>query len=232
MRTYEVWKAANISGDPIDTKHLLKVGGLKMALSKHADEAFNELDTEGKKNIEQVFKCLTVKTADNRGVRRPMTLETLASVTQNSENEILKCLEPFRKAGRTFILPALDENVNSQTIFDISHESLMRGWNRLKDWTDDEMESAAIYHRICDAAILHNHGEAALWRDPELQLAIDWKSAPSPDGRYITVVGDAGSLGRIDLTSGEILPIKDKADVRLRLVAKPDKLAADHTGYF
>jgi Tol biopolymer transport system component len=40
--------------------------------------------------------------------------------------------------------------------------------------------------------------------------AIDWKSAPSPDGRYITVVGDAGSLGRIDLVSGEILPIKDK----------------------
>ncbi|MFT4771616.1 MAG: WD40 repeat protein/energy-coupling factor transporter ATP-binding protein EcfA2 [Cryomorphaceae bacterium] len=180
MRTYDVWKAANVAGDPIDIKHLKEVGGLEMALSKHADEAYHDLDPDGRSRIEQVLKCLTVKTADNRGVRRPMTLQALAAVTQNSEEAILKCLEPFRKAGRTFILPGLDEKVNSQTIFDISHESLMRGWIRLRDWTDEEMESSAIYNRICDAAILHKRGEAALWRDPELQLAIDWQNTQKP----------------------------------------------------
>lgn len=40
--------------------------------------------------------------------------------------------------------------------------------------------------------------------------ALGWSSTPSPDGRYITIGGDAGSLGRLDLVTGETLPIKDK----------------------
>lgn len=195
MRTFEVWQTAKISGDPIDSKHLQQVGGLKMALSKHADEAYNELNTEGRKRIKQVLKCLTVKTADNRGVRRPMKLQELAAVTENTEDQILSCLKPFRKAGRSFILPDLDEKGNSQTIFDISHESLMRGWNRLRDWTDEEMESTAVYNRICDAAMLHHRGEAALWRDPELQLAIDWKNEQNPTKNWGLMYQDEFELG-------------------------------------
>lgn len=40
--------------------------------------------------------------------------------------------------------------------------------------------------------------------------ALGWGSTPSPDGRYVTVEVDAGSLGRIDLLSGDTLPIKAK----------------------
>ena len=40
--------------------------------------------------------------------------------------------------------------------------------------------------------------------------ALGYGSSPSPDGRYITIGSDAGSLGRLDLVTGETLPIKDK----------------------
>ena len=184
MRTFDVWKEGGISGEPIDVKHLDKTGGLNRALSVHADEAFHELSANQHELAARIFKALTVKAEGSRGVRRPMSLSQLEEVIQSSQEDILKVLRPFRKEGRSFILPGLDTQTNDSTIFDISHESLMRGWDRLKIWTEEEMDSAALYIRICEAAVLHKEGSAALWRDPELQLAEDWKSRQNPNAAW------------------------------------------------
>ena len=41
-----------------------------------------------------------------------------------------------------------------ETIVDLSHESLMRLWTRLIDWTDEEARSAEIYRRLSQGAAL------------------------------------------------------------------------------
>ena len=180
MRSWDYWKKEALAGQPLDLDHFAAIGDLDNALSNHADEAFAELKPEQQALAEKVFKCLTTKKTDNRGVRRPMSLANLMKTTQASKADILACLLPFRKAGCSFILPGLEVQADEQSIFDISHESLMRGWNRLKTWVDEEMESSEFYLRICTAAELHQSGSAALWRDPELQLAIDWKEEQKP----------------------------------------------------
>lgn len=180
MRAWDYWNTNHVPGEPIDLKHFEAVGGLDKALSSHADEAYDELDEGQKKLTEQLFKYLTTKQGDNRGVRRPLTLRELSEIVQHPEAEILSCLLPFRKAGRTFILPGLEAEAQSFTTFDISHESLMRGWRRLQEWVEQEMESAEFFQRICTAALLYKQGAAALWRNPELQLATDWKARQNP----------------------------------------------------
>lgn len=180
MRCWDFWGKHELEGVPMDVNHFESIGGLDQALSKHANEAFAELNSEQKTLIEKVFKALTVKTDESRGVRRPMPLHQLCAVTKGSQAEVLACLNPFRAHGRSFILPEANVAVNSDTVFDISHESLMRGWDRLKIWVDEEMESAELYQRICHAAVLHKQGAVALWRDPELQLAVDWNKKQNP----------------------------------------------------
>lgn len=182
MRTWDSWTKTADPGEPMDLRHYETIGGLEHALSNHADDAFNELKSESEKElIKHVFKCLTVKTGDNRGVRRPTSVQTLLKITGVSFEALKKVLSPFRKSGRTFILPEEDVQINENTILDISHESLMRGWERLRIWVDEEMESAEIYSRLCSAALLYKEGRAALWRDPELQLALDWKAKNNPN---------------------------------------------------
>lgn len=182
MRTWEKWTEVADPGEPMDVRHYEMIGGMHQALSNHADEAYNELKSDtDKKRIEQVFKCLTVKTGDNRGVRRPTSVSNLLRIIGISINELEAVLKPFRKTGRTFILPAEGLPVNPSTILDISHESLMRGWERLRTWVDEEMESADIYERLCSGALLFKDGRSALWRDPELQLALDWKEKNRPN---------------------------------------------------
>ena len=60
-------------------------------------------------------------------------------------------------------------------MIDISHESLMRVWERLKSWADQEAQSAHMYSRLAETAVLHDKGQAGLWDDPDLQGAVDWQ---------------------------------------------------------
>ena len=48
-------------------------------------------------------------------------------------------------------------------------------------WADQEAQAAQAYRRLADAAALHATGAASLWRDPELQLALNWRDSNHPN---------------------------------------------------
>jgi len=221
MRTWEKWTEVADPGEPMDIRHYEMIGSMNKALSSHADEAFNELKNDThKKQIEQIFKCLTVKTGDNRGVRRPTSVNNLLSITGLTLDELENILLPFRKTGRTFILPAEGIQITPSTILDISHESLMRGWERLRAWVDEEMESADIYVRLCTGALLFKEGRSALWRDPELQLALDWKEKNKPNEPWSQQYNQHFSLAMdfLDASKKERLLEADRKKKRTTLV--------------
>jgi hypothetical protein len=72
----------------------------------------------------------------------------------------------------------------AESLIDISHESLMRNWRRLNEWVEDEARSARIYRRLAETAALHLENKAGLWRDPDLQLALDWQTAARPNQHW------------------------------------------------
>ncbi len=182
MRTWSNWKESHREAEPIDLPHYKAIGGMSAALSVHADEAYNELpDERSRKIAEKIFKGLTEKGADNREIRRPIELEELCALTEASEAEVIQVIEGFRHEGRSFLMPPAGTRLDSDSLIDISHESLIRNWERLKGWVEDEARSARIYRRLAETAVLYNKGEAGLWRDPDLQLALDWRDEGKPN---------------------------------------------------
>ena len=119
-----------------------------------------------------------------RSVRRPTKLVTLCALTGASEAaaiaEVIEVIDVFREPCRSFLTPPLPETLRAEAVVDIAHESLMRMWERLKHWVDDEAESARMYRRLAEAALSYEAGQTSLWRDPDLQLAEDWREAESP----------------------------------------------------
>src|SRR5262249_51559059 len=87
----------------------------------------------------------------------------------------------FRDQNRSFLMPPAGEALAANTVIDISHESLMRVWRRLRKWADEEAQSARTYRRLAETADLYAAGNANLWRDPELQLALDWREKNQPN---------------------------------------------------
>jgi hypothetical protein len=125
MRTWDCWRKKGGRG-PIDLLHYEQIGTMAGALSQQADEAYNELTAGGQELAQKIFKCLTEKGADNREVRRPCTLRELIEVTGGSEEELKAVINTFRE--RAFLMPSADMALTSESIIDISHESLIRGW--------------------------------------------------------------------------------------------------------
>src|SRR6185503_13171623 len=172
-------------GEAIDLCCYEAVGGMTEALSRHADEAFNELPDDRHREVaEKLFKALTEKGSDNREIRRPITLGEICAMANAQAPEVITVIETFRQPGRSFLMPAAGYVLTSESLVDISHESLIRGWERLRTWVDEEARSARIYRRLAETAALHREGKAGLWGDPDLQLALDWYETNKPNGHW------------------------------------------------
>ena len=185
MRTWDRWESHRQDESSIDIADYEAIGGLKEALSIHAEEAFQEASLDGKERIaERLFKALTDTYSDPRGIRRACSIQELAAVCEAPESEVVQVVEVFRRAGRSFLTPHSGVALESRTIVDLSHESLMRCWARLIAWTEEERDSAAYYLRIAQAASWWAESSGGLWIDPQLETALQWRQKNRPTAAW------------------------------------------------
>ena len=184
MRTWDRWKSRGDASRPVDLEDYEAIGGAANALSMHADEAFEGLDPAGKAIAEKLFRALTERDAENREARRPTRLAALAESCGADLAATSAVVEAFRAPGRSFLTPAPPAPLGPDAVIDISHESLIRGWRRLRGWVEAEAESARVYRRLSETADLNAAGKAGLWRDPDLALALDWQAREAPTAAW------------------------------------------------
>jgi len=188
MRTWEYWEQLNDLQKSISLSDYEAIGKMEKALSEHANEAFDELSAGGKRVCESMFKTLTEKGTDNRGIRHPTRVEVLASISKSEIEEVIEVAEKFRATGRSFLAPAPQITLDKDAVIDLSHESLMRIWNKLKVWVEEEGQAIQMYSRLADASGMYQEGKTGLWRPPDLQLALNWRKKQQPTltwaGRY------------------------------------------------
>jgi formylglycine-generating enzyme required for sulfatase activity len=185
MRAWDYWELHDPESRPIDLVDLEAIGGLAEALSRHADEAFGSLATGRERDIaERLFKCLTERGPDNREVRQPTPLSRIAAIADASPAEIIPVIDVFRAPGRSFLMPPHDVALEGGSVIDISHESLIRQWSRLRTWVGHEAESCATYLRLVEAARLRQDGKGGLWGEPDLTFARQWREREAPNATW------------------------------------------------
>ena len=180
MRTWDYWIENHEPGEPVDIRHYNAVGKVEQALAQHANEAYDELSTRNKQIAEVLFKNITEKNQDDRGMRRACRLGLVAGLAEASEEEVIFVVDHFRRAGRSFLMPAANIPLNVDSMIELSHESLMRIWSKLETWVEEEFESASMYKRLSEAAAMYQIGKTGLWRPPDLQLALNWQRKQNP----------------------------------------------------
>lgn len=180
MRTWQYWVENKRSGESMDLVHYNAIGTLKEALSQHADEAYDQLSRREKQICEVMFKALTERGSENQGIRRPTKLHTIAKIAGVTEDEVVNVIDKFREPGRSLLMPPHGVPIGSESVIDISHESLMRIWDRLKQWLDEESKSAEMYLKLSESAEKYQEGKSGLWQMPDLQLALNWEEENKP----------------------------------------------------
>lgn len=185
MRTWDHWMITRSGDQPIDAIHYEAIGTMKNALSVHLEEIYAGLkNSQSRYDAEKLFKALTDITKENRGTRRPIRLGEICTLINAREEEITDVIDSFRKPGCAFLMPASHVRLNSESTIDISHESIMRVWGRLRKWVEEESESAQLYLRLSKSAELYQQGKSGLWVNPELQLALQWKEQTRPNATW------------------------------------------------
>ncbi len=214
-RTWAHWQYEGQCQGSISMPHYEAIGSMAHALDRHAEKAFSELGSERARTIcERVFKALTDKGTDARGIRRPTSLATLCLLANADQKEVADVIDVFRKPSRSFLMPPLPEMLAPETVIDISHESLMRVWERLKTWADEEAQSAQLYRRLSETAALHAEGKAGPWRDPELQVALDWREKEAPTACWSEFYGGRFELAMAFLAASEKIREKEIEEKR------------------
>src|SRR5215470_14043325 len=177
MRT---WEKCSLSGDKeIDLPHYEAAGKVKSALSNDAEKALDGLSPDELEIAKRMFQALTATDQDNRRTSHPSHFTQLLAVTGATPEQLDKVIERFMGGGRSFLV----RDKSDDPLISISHESLIRQWNTLNDWINEELDSIDIYTRLADAAARYEKqpGKGRLWRDPELEEALSWRERRNPN---------------------------------------------------
>jgi hypothetical protein len=171
MRTWEHW--GRTRGTPrLDVPDYTAIGGVKDCVPKDAESAMTGMDPGEQNLTERMFQALTDTDYSNRRVRRPARLDELERVTGAPRETILGIIDRFCADGRSFL--RVDSGPNY--LIDISHEALIRKWDRLWGWVDAEALSKRVYLDLVDAVSRRK----ALLHEADLQAALDWRARVKP----------------------------------------------------
>ena len=143
---------AHVEAKPVlDLALYNELGPLGRLLSNHADSVADATRADTVV-IEELFRALTDINAQGKAVRRPQTFGSLVAVTNTTEDKLRKILDAFRKPGVSFITPYEPIAIQTDTNVDISHEALIRRWNRIADhphgWLQNEFRDGLTWRTL------------------------------------------------------------------------------------
>ncbi len=177
MRMWDHEVNVDKSGE-LDFEDYKQIGGIENALSFHATEALEGMSKEDLEITKELFQALTAIDDNGRKIRRPLLLSDLRELTGASEEKLLGIIDNFIRDKRSFLI--VEKAGEKDQVIDISHESLIRQWQTLNEWVEEENEAASYYLILADATHLHNEGKKDFLTGSELQLALEWQEKFKP----------------------------------------------------
>ncbi len=155
------------------------IGGIEMALSYHADEALEGMSEAELTLTKQIFQALIVTDESGRKIRRPVLISQLEAITTKDRGQLMAIINRFSEEKRSFLIVSKPANSNEELV-DISHESLIRQWGALSEWSDEELESSKIYQRLNESAQLYRDKKKDLLKGSEFLTAMQWYEKFNP----------------------------------------------------
>lgn len=124
-----------------------KHNSLRNSINSTAELAYRELNKEQQNIAEKVFKFLV--SFDNKKQNRhfPVDIEEVAKLTGTPIEEIVIIVDVFCKMDRNFVT-ITHSSLRTNTAIEISHECLIRHWDRLQQWLQQKTETKRINNHL------------------------------------------------------------------------------------
>lgn len=189
-RTFEAWKSAGMMG-PIDLADFNIIGGLDGALNVQAEATIADIDLQV---AERVFKRLTAIDKNQRRVRHPARLSDLRAIAGKEHSTALNTLlDRCVSEGTNFMFASAD-GTPSDPRYNITHESLIRQWARLRTWVDEEQADRDWYIGVASRAALYaGDAETGLMPRRDLRIAQEMVKERAPTAEWASRYPEAAT---------------------------------------
>ncbi|MFT6502415.1 MAG: WD40 repeat protein/energy-coupling factor transporter ATP-binding protein EcfA2 [Crocinitomicaceae bacterium] len=263
MRTYEYWKADDTT-EAVGIEHYRKAGEMKGALGQHAEEIIKPFTPAQLQIVKCIFQRITDKSSDDRGIRRPCHLNQIhevafyldgkyvlgnelvskdvkgAELIKSTSVEINEIIEILRHEDNAFLMPPNAVSLDNNPVIDISHESIMRNWEQLGVWIQEELVESLLYKRLDQARrdklsddkddkIEHRFLSGALLRELSLSQEVKDKNAAWA-ARYNDP--KSRSYRALQIQFGEENAAVDKSKETAYPLQTDQQIYKDNTAYF
>jgi WD40 repeat protein len=135
----ELWAARDVGRRLITARALSAIGGVEGALARHADGVLRAMAPEER----QAARRLLLKLVTSGGTR-----------TRRSEAELSAGTAAERRALEGLVRGRLvvASEAEAQTVYEVAHEAIVRGWGTLRRWLHRDVDRRAIVERVEAAA--------------------------------------------------------------------------------
>ncbi len=187
-------------------------GGLAGALEAAAEDCYGQMSAPAREAARHVLVRLVVRSG-SAWVRRPLLRTQLSMADDAPTQEALRALV----SGRLVLVDA--DHVQ------ITHDSLVTYWPRLRDWLDERAISAGLVDHLDQASRSWRESgrqSADLYRGPRLQAALDWRTGHptdlSPDEHAFLDASEVGATSELEIARSQTRR-EARGRRRLRFVA-------------
>ncbi|HUC18651.1 MAG TPA: hypothetical protein VMA37_13295 [Acetobacteraceae bacterium] len=157
------------------------LGGLGGALNAHAEEVLASIGPEYEATARTVFRALVSGSTVATAVRRPCRVEELVNLAGGDRAAVERVVDAFRAPECNFLIGSDQGPLTPETVIDISHESLIRQWSRLRQWAQDEARAAGEYRDLEKSASRWQAGHGALLGKRDLDATMAWWERERPN---------------------------------------------------
>src|SRR5262245_21420150 len=194
-----LWQRAGQSAD--NGRRILRladyeaVGELQGVFAAHAAEVMERLSPSASAIVPRVFKALVAGTTISDAVRRPRRFGELTAIVAAERDIVLEVVDAFRAPDCNFLRPALVDPIDTDTIVDLSHESLIRQWRSLPEWLSEEAHAKSLWQRLASAQASFERAEGDLLSGLDLANILAWWEKEMPNAAWASdLAGDYDSI--------------------------------------
>jgi WD40 repeat protein len=149
-------------------------GGVEGAIAKRADHIYDELDEPQRELVRRTLLRLTQPGEGAEDTRRRAPISELASrrEEQTSVDDIVRALVDAR------LLTTSTDADSGQECVDVAHEALIRSWQRLRGWVEEDRAGLLVHRHVTEAADewqRHGRRDDDLYRGRRLADALVWR---------------------------------------------------------
>ncbi|MBI4285092.1 MAG: hypothetical protein HY670_04215, partial [Chloroflexi bacterium] len=150
-------------------------GEVERAIAKRADTIYTAFTSDQQARARQILLRLTQPGEGTEDTRRRAAMSEL--VPRPSESDAVEGVVRALVDARLLTMSG-DERTGGERAVDVSHEALIRGWPRLRQWIDEDRAALRVHRRLTEA--VHEwqrlgRDEEMLYRGARLAEAVEWR---------------------------------------------------------